>query len=94
MVERRGHDSELRPQIEDVPVVAAEHANRRRPVRPRQRPLFVRQQPYQNRLAGAVRSDDGGVLAFVDPQADSIEYRTIVLEDRGVSQLEDRGDGQ
>ena len=48
------HDAELRAQLEYVPIVVAKHTHGWRVVRKRQRTLFVRQQPDQDRLAGAV----------------------------------------
>jgi hypothetical protein len=81
-------DAEPGAQIEHVPAVGSEEANGRSFVSTRQRPVFVRQQVDERRLAGAVRPDHGRVLAGADCQADAVEDRGAVLDNGGVRQLE------
>ena len=83
-------DAELGSQLEDIPIAAAEDADRRRSVGRRQRAIFVREQPQQERFPGAVGADDGGVLAGADGQRQAIEDAATGLDDRRVDQLEDR----
>ena len=86
-----GDDAHLRLQLADVPHVLAQHADRRRPVGPRQRPLLMRQQPQQHRLAGAIRPEDDRVLAVVNGQRHAVDYGPIAFDDgRGVELQEGR----
>ena len=41
-------------------------------------------------LPGAVGTDDGGVLAGVDRERQAVEDGTVVLDDGGVGEFEDR----
>src|SRR5206468_2537550 len=81
---------ELRPQFEDVPVAAPEHAHRRAPIVGRDRAIFVGEQPDEDGFAGAVGTNDGGVFAGVDRQRDTVEYAAPVLLDGCGDELEDR----
>src|SRR5439155_26283710 len=74
-------DSELRPQLEYIPVTAAEHADRRRAVGRLKCAVFVRQQPDEHRFPGAVRTDDRCVLARTDGERDPVEDAATVLDD-------------
>ena len=81
----RRHDAELRSQLEHVPVVLPEYADRRCPVLG-ERPIFVRQQPDERRFAGAIRAEDGGVLVGPNRQRsgrrgpDAPPLTTVALE--------------
>ena len=77
-------DAQLRPELEDVPVVAAEDADRRRVIRQRKRTLFVGEQPNQNGLTCAVRPEDGRVLACADFQRQPVKDGGIAFLDAGI----------
>jgi hypothetical protein len=73
--------------------VPAEDADRRLAGVTRQRALGVGQEADEERLAGAVRAEDRGVLAIPDRQAEPIEDGAIVLDDGRVGKLENRHTG-
>jgi hypothetical protein len=93
LLQRRRHDAERAAQRGHVPSVVAEHPHGGRAVVVRQCALVVRQQPHQHRLAGAVRSEDRGVLPFADGEREPIEDGLAVFHDRGVAQFEQRQRG-
>ena len=70
-MEVAGDDPQLRAQLKDVPSVVAKNANWRRTVGRRERALVMGQQADQDRLAGAVGTEDGGVLTVVDGQREA-----------------------
>ena len=84
-------DAELRAQVEHVPVVAR---RRRGPAARRRSGAAARSSCVssadERRLAGAVRADDGGVLAGVDGERQAVEDATVVLDDRRIGQFENR----
>ena len=81
-------DAELRSQLEDIPPVVAEHANRRRAVGRSERAVLVRQQPDEDRFPRAVGTDDGRVFAGGDGQREAVEDGAIVLDDGGVDEFQ------
>ena len=90
LVEIGRHDRQLRLQVGDRPAAAPEHAHGRRAVGRRERPRIVRQQADEDRLARAVRPENGGVLAGPYRQPQPIEHAPVVLDDGRIHQLEDR----
>ncbi len=86
-----GDEAKLRPEVEDIPVVAAKHANRRRCVSLRyERPILMGQQSNERRLPGAVGTENRGVLTLLNRQRQTFKDRTFVSDDRCVTQLENR----
>src|SRR5258705_10806252 len=89
MVQVGGDDAELRLQIEDVPAALAEDEDGGRSVLVTHRPVIVREQADERRLAGAVGTDDRGVLARGDGEREAVEDAAVIFDDRRVSELED-----
>jgi hypothetical protein len=79
----------LRLQLGDVPTILAKDTNRRWRIRRRKCALVMRQQTHEQGFARTVRSKDRGVLAFLNRQPESVQYRSVVFDDGGVNQLED-----
>jgi hypothetical protein len=85
----RGDDPEAQAQVEHVPDIAPEHAHRRRASAGRERPVLVRQQVHEHRLAGAVGSENRRVLARVNRQRQAVEDPPVPFHDGCIVQLED-----
>src|SRR4030095_12532016 len=62
LVWRAGDGAEARPQLDDIPTIAAEETQRRRAVAKRARSILEREQSNQRRLASAVRTKNHRVL--------------------------------
>jgi len=71
-------------------VAVAEHTHRCGVVVQRQRAVLEREQPDEDRFAGAVGADDGGVLARVDGERDAVEHAAVVLDHRRIDELQHR----
>jgi len=91
-----GDDAQLRSQFEHVPAVLAEDPDRRRG-RIRSADaialldggiLLQREQLDERRLAGAVRAEDGGVLADANGQREAIEDARPAEHDRRVVEFQ------
>ena len=50
---------------------------------------MVRQQADEHGFAGAVRTEDGRVLAFANRQAESVQDAALAFDDRRIDQFED-----
>ena len=86
------HDAKLRPQLENVPAIAAKNTHRgRRALVNRKSALVVRQEADQHGFAGPVGTKDGGVLPFANRQPQPIEDGAIAFDDGGVVQFENIG---
>ena len=81
------HDADLLPQFKDVPRVTSEDTHRRLATKRCQRSILERQQVQQRRLAGTVRTQDGGVRALVNRQRQAIEGFRCAFDDRRVGEL-------
>ena len=83
-------EAELRSQIEDIPVVAAEHpdAGWRVSIVRRERTILVREQSDERRFAGAVGTKNRRVLAHVNRERQVIENGTVFPDDRSVGDFE------
>jgi hypothetical protein len=98
LMEIGADDAEPGAEIEDVPAVGSEQADRRwdfdsaraQALATGQRPVLVGQQVDERRLPGPVRSDDGGVPAGPDRQAHAVEHGGAILHHRRIDQLENR----
>jgi hypothetical protein len=84
------HDAHLRSQLEDIPAVAAEQANRWLAFAVHQGIQLQRQQPHQGRLARAVGTQNGGVFADVDGQREVVEDPRGTEDDRRAEELQER----
>jgi len=91
VMEIRRDEAELRPQIEDIPVIAAKHPDGGRCVSVVrcERAILVCEESNERRLPGAVGTENRRVLADVDRERQPVENGTILSDDRGVRELED-----
>jgi len=55
-----------------------------------ERAIVMREKADERGFTSAVRTDDGGVIAGADGQGKTVEDATIVFDDGGVSEFEDR----
>ncbi len=88
LMQGSGDNPELRSQIEEIPIVTAKNADRRRPVRWCQWPLFLSEQTDEEGLPRPVRSENGRVFAFGDSQVEAIEYTAAVFDNGRIGQLQ------
>ena len=94
IVQIGGDDAELRPQLEHVPAILAEDADRRgeRADSVGERVLLQREQLDEGRFAGAVGPEDRGVLADGDRQRERVEHARLAEHDRRVVEFEQTTD--
>ena len=85
-----GDDAQLRSQLEHVPALPAEDPDGGRAPLFSERILLQCEQLDERRLAGAVRAEDGGVLADADGQRQAIEHARPAEHDRRVVQFQER----
>ena len=81
-----GDDAQQHAQVEDVPAVPAQDAQRRS----LHRIAFARDGFDERRFARAVRAEDGDVLALGDGEGEGVERALLAAHDGDVVELQER----